>query len=115
MEYEVVAELAWKVRPRLALEEDSMIDRYIVAECPRCGTLLVAGSRYKSKTCPKCDARIPADALKVIRTAKDSREARRIVSEAEARRGGLDQRRSTRVQKPTRCSPVEFVCRPALQ
>ena len=92
MEYEVITELAWKVRPRLALEEDSMIDRYIVAECPRCKTLLVADSRYKSKTCPKCNARIPVNELKVIRTAKDSREARLIVSEAKARRGGLDQR-----------------------
>ena len=92
MEYEVITELAWKVRPRLALEEDSMIDRYIVAECPRCKTLLVADSRYKSKTCPKCNARIPVNELKVIRTAKDSREARMIVSEAKARRGGLDQR-----------------------
>ena len=92
MEYEFITELAWKVRPRLALEEDSMIDRYIVAECPRCGTLLVADSRYKSKTCPKCNARIPANELKVIRTAKDSREAKMIVSAAKARRGGLDQR-----------------------
>ena len=92
MEYEVITELAWKVRPRLALEEDSMIDRYIVAECPRCKTLLVADSRYKSKTCPKCNARIPVNELKVIRTAKDSREGRMMVSEAKARRGGLDQR-----------------------
>jgi len=92
MEYEFITELAWKVRPRLALEEDSMIDRYIVAECPRCKTLLVADSRYKSKTCPKCNARIPVNELKVIRTAKDSREARMMVSEAKAQRGGLDQR-----------------------
>jgi len=63
-----------------------MIDRYIVAECPRCKTLLVADSRYKSKTCPKFNE------LKVIRTAKDSREARMMVSEAKAQRGGLDQR-----------------------
>ena len=69
-----------------------MIARYIVAECPRCGNLLVADSRYKSKTCTKCNARIPVNDLKVIRTAKDSREARMIVSEAKARRGGLDQR-----------------------
>src|SRR5947209_20171464 len=96
MEYEVVAELAWKVRPRLALEEDSMIDRYIVAECPRCGTLLVADSRYKSKTCPKCNARIPANELKVIRTAKDSRESRMIVSEAKYWRGGFDHRCNSR-------------------
>jgi len=69
-----------------------MIDRYIVATCPRCMTLLVADSRYKSKTCPKCNARIPINGLKVIKTARDSRAARMIVSEAKARRGGLDQR-----------------------
>lgn len=69
-----------------------MIDRYIVGECPRCHTLLVADSRYKSKTCPKCNSRIPVDSLKVIQKARDSREARMIVSEAKARRGGLDQR-----------------------
>jgi DNA-directed RNA polymerase subunit M/transcription elongation factor TFIIS len=69
-----------------------MIDRYLVAECPRCHTLLVADSRYKSKTCPKCNARIPVNELKVIQMAKDSRDARAIVSEAKAKRGGLDQR-----------------------
>jgi DNA-directed RNA polymerase subunit RPC12/RpoP len=69
-----------------------MKDRYVVAECPRCHTLLVADSRYKSKTCPKCNARIPLNELKVIRTARDSREARIILSEAKARRAGLDQR-----------------------
>lgn len=69
-----------------------MIDRYVVAECPRCHTLLIADSRYRNKTCPKCSARIPLNDLKVVRTAKDSREARKIVSEAKARRGGLDQR-----------------------
>lgn len=69
-----------------------MIERYIVAECPHCHTFLVADSRYKSKTCPKCNARIPVSELKVIRKARDSRDARMIVSEAKARRGGLDQR-----------------------
>jgi len=69
-----------------------MIDRYIVAECPRCHGLLVADSRYKSKTCPKCNARSLVSELKVVRTARDSREARMVVSEAKARRGGLDQR-----------------------
>jgi DNA-directed RNA polymerase subunit M/transcription elongation factor TFIIS len=69
-----------------------MIDRYLVAECPRCHTLLVADSRYRSKTCPKCNARIPVNELKVIQMAKDSREARMIVSEAKARQGELDQR-----------------------
>jgi uncharacterized protein YbaR (Trm112 family) len=69
-----------------------MIDRYIVAECPLCHTFLVADSRYKSKTCPKCNARIPVNEFKVVRTARDSREARMIVSEAKARRGELDQR-----------------------
>jgi DNA-directed RNA polymerase subunit RPC12/RpoP len=68
-----------------------MKDRYVVAECPRCHALLVADSRYKSKTCPKCNARIPLNELKVIRTVRDSREARMILSEAKARRGGLDQ------------------------
>jgi DNA-directed RNA polymerase subunit RPC12/RpoP len=69
-----------------------MIDRYIVGECPRCRTLLVADSRYKSKTCPKCNFRIPIHELKVIKMARDSRAARIIVSEAKAIRGGLDQR-----------------------
>ena len=69
-----------------------MIDRYIVAECTRCSTLLVADSRYKSKTCPKCNARVPINTLRVIQTARDSRAARMIVSQAKARRGGLDQR-----------------------
>ena len=69
-----------------------MTDRYVVAECPRCHTLLIADSRYRNKTCPKCNARIPLNELKVARTAKDSREARMILSEAKDRRGGLNQR-----------------------
>lgn len=92
MESEVFTRLVEEVRPHLAVEEDSMIDRYIVAECPRCHTLLIADSRYKSKTCPKCNAKIPVSELKVIRKVRDSREARMIVSEAKARRGGSDQR-----------------------
>ena len=90
MEFEILTRLVDEVRPHLAIEEDLMIDRYIVAECPRCHTLLVADSRYKSKTCPKCNARIPVKELKIVRTARDSREARMIVSEAKARRGGMD-------------------------
>src|SRR5207302_1561802 len=50
MEFEILTRLVEEVRPHLAIEEDSMIDRYIVAECPRCHTLLVADSRYKGKT-----------------------------------------------------------------
>ena len=92
MEFEILARLVGEVRSHLAVEEDSMIDRYIVAECPRCHALLVADSRYKSKTCPKCNTRIPVSELKVIQTARDSREARMIVSEAKASRGGLNQR-----------------------
>lgn len=92
MESEFLTRLVEEVRPDLAVKEDPMIDRYIVADCPRCHTLLVADSRYKSKTCPKCDARLPVNELKVVQTARDSREARMIVSEAKARRGGLDQR-----------------------
>jgi DNA-directed RNA polymerase subunit RPC12/RpoP len=92
VEQEILIKLVGKIRSHLAVEEDSLIDRYIVAECPRCHTLLVADSRYKSKTCPKCNARIPVKELKVIQMAKDSRDARMIVSEAKAKRGGLDQR-----------------------
>lgn len=66
-----------------------MSDRYLVAECPRCHALIIADSRYKSKTCPKCNNRIPVGELKIIRTARDSREARIILSEAKARRGGV--------------------------
>jgi ribosomal protein S27AE len=91
MEFEILTRLVEEVRSYFAVEEDSVIDRYVVAECPRCHTLLVADSRYKSKTCPKCNARIPINELNVMRTAKDSREARMIVAEAKARRGGLDQ------------------------
>ena len=70
-----------------------MIDRYIVAECPRCHIVFVADSRYKSKTCPKCNSRIAINSLNVIQTARDSRAAKAMVSEVKARRGGgLDQR-----------------------
>ena len=69
-----------------------MKDHYLVGKCPRCHMLIIADSRYKSKTCPNCNARIPLSDIRVIQTAHDSREARTILAEAKARRGRLDQR-----------------------
>jgi len=66
-------------------------DRYIVGECPRCHSLIIADSRYKSKTCTKCSARISLSELKILQKAHDSREARAILSKAKAVRGGLNQ------------------------
>jgi hypothetical protein len=66
-------------------------DRYIVGDCPRCHTLIIADSRYKSRTCPKCYGRIQVVDVKVLRTANDSRNARAILSKEKAVRGGLDQ------------------------
>jgi hypothetical protein len=68
-----------------------LTDRYIIGECPRCHTLIIADGRYKSKTCPKCYSRIPIPDLKTVQTAHDSREARTILSKMKAVRGGLDQ------------------------
>ncbi len=62
--------------------------RFLIAECPRCHNLLIADSRYKTKTCPKCNAKIETETLVVLETAKDSREARVLVSKAKERRGG---------------------------
>jgi hypothetical protein len=68
-----------------------MTDRYVIGECPRCHTPIIADSRYKNKTCPRCYGRIPILDLKVLHTARDSREARTILSKLKAVRGGLDQ------------------------
>ena len=62
--------------------------RFIIAECPRCHSLLIADSRYKTKMCPKCETRIETENLVVLETAKDSREARILVSKAKESRGG---------------------------
>ncbi len=62
--------------------------RFLIAECPRCHSLLIADSRYKTKTCPKCDARVEIETLAALETAKDSREARVLLSKAKERRGG---------------------------
>ena len=64
-----------------------MSDRYLIGECPRCHTAIIADYHYKSKTCPKCNNRIQVEELKVIQVARDSREARSILSELKARRG----------------------------
>jgi len=66
-------------------------DRYAIGECPRCHSLIIADSRYKSKTCTKCNTRISLAELKVLQTAHDSREARAILSRQKAVRGGLNQ------------------------
>ncbi len=62
-------------------------NRFIISECPRCHTVLIADLRYKSKTCHKCNARIQIDSLSVMETAKNSREARLLASKAKERRG----------------------------
>lgn len=67
-----------------------MTDKYLIAECPRCHALIIADSRYKNKTCPSCSARNPIEELKVLSRAKDSREARTILSNEKARRGGIE-------------------------
>jgi DNA-directed RNA polymerase subunit RPC12/RpoP len=66
-------------------------DRYVVGECPRCHSLIIADTRYRSKSCPNCSARLALEDLRVVRTARDSREARAILSNAKAVRGGLNQ------------------------
>lgn len=68
-----------------------MKDRYVIGECRRCHSLIIADSRFKTKTCSACYARIPLEDLKILKTAGDSREARAILSKAKAERGGLDQ------------------------
>ena len=62
--------------------------RFLIADCPRCHSLLIADSRYKTKTCPNCDARIEIETLVALEIAKDSREARILLSKAKERRGG---------------------------
>lgn len=68
-----------------------MKERYVIGECPRCHTLIIADSRFKSKTCPKCASRIDTSDMKVLSYARDSRDARAILSKEKAVRGGLDQ------------------------
>ena len=68
-----------------------MNERYVIGECPRCRTLVIADNRYKSKTCPKCGSRIEISDLKVLGYASDSREARGVLSKEKAVRGGLNQ------------------------
>ena len=63
-------------------------ERFMIAECPHCHSLLIADSRYKTKTCPKCDARVEIENLVALQKAKDSREARTLLSKAKERRGG---------------------------
>ena len=61
---------------------------FVIAECPRCKNLLVADRRYKTKTCPKCNSRIEVSTLIVLSKAKDSREARVLLSNAKLERAG---------------------------
>lgn len=68
-----------------------MIDRYLILHCPRCKEFVIADSRYKNKTCPKCSVRFSLEGARVIQRARDAREARAIVSGAKAQQGGLDQ------------------------
>lgn len=66
-----------------------MIEKpYIISKCPRCKTLLIADRRYKTKTCAKCNSRIQIDELSVMSAAKNSREARVLLSSAKLEQGG---------------------------
>ena len=69
-----------------------MNNRYLIISCPRCHEFIIADSHFKNKTCPKCALRFPVEGLRVIRFARDARQAREIVSQAKAIRGGLHQR-----------------------
>ncbi len=62
--------------------------RYILSKCPRCKILLIADRRYKTKTCPHCNSRIELGELKVMSLAKDSREARELLSRAKLEQVG---------------------------
>ena len=62
------------------------MERYLIAECPRCRELILADSRYKSKTCPMCSSKIRLADLRIIQSARDAREARSKISDAKAKR-----------------------------
>lgn len=62
--------------------------RFLIVECPRCGTVQVVDGQFKTRSCASCGKRFELIGLRVLARGKDAREARGLVSEIKARLAG---------------------------
>jgi DNA-directed RNA polymerase subunit M/transcription elongation factor TFIIS len=63
---------------------------YLIVRCPKCGGLLLADTRYKTRTCPHCGRRMKISTLIPLARAYSPRDAVAIIQELkrrEVRRG----------------------------
>lgn len=52
---------------------------YMVVVCHRCGQLLLAKTRQKTRRCPYCDARLVLDKTKKVAHVKTAQEASNVI------------------------------------
>jgi len=69
---------------------------YLIVRCPKCGGLLLANTRYKTRTCPHCGKRMKITALIPLARAYTPRDAVTIIQELKRREGGKDRNKYKR-------------------
>ncbi|MGQ9679287.1 MAG: DUF1922 domain-containing protein [Candidatus Bathyarchaeia archaeon] len=59
---------------------------YIVANCPRCGNLLLAKATNKTRLCPHCGFRSQIRSLRVLAEADSTRQAVSLIQSLKRKR-----------------------------
>ena len=59
---------------------------FVIVVCSKCGGLLAARIRQKTRTCPYCGSKITLSKLKRVAVANDAREASVILKSLKSQR-----------------------------
>jgi DNA-directed RNA polymerase subunit RPC12/RpoP len=62
---------------------------YIVVKCPRCGTLVLGNTMYKTRSCTACGFRVNLRGSKVIGRAESPRDAVELIQALKKREAGV--------------------------
>lgn len=63
--------------------------RYVIVECPYCGTVQSVRSGQKTRTCPKCGRRFKVAERPILAYANSALEATHMVKYIKAMRAGI--------------------------
>jgi len=66
---------------------------YVVVNCPRCGSIMLAKTVYKTRSCPHCGYRAELRRLRVLGRASSSTEAVALIQALKEKSVGKGNRR----------------------
>lgn len=69
---------------------------YVVVNCPRCGSLILAKTIYRTRSCPHCGYRAELGRLRVLGRASSSTEAVALIQALKDKSIGKGNRRFER-------------------